>query len=444
MGDAAATQARVDAFLAEVTARLRPTLDKSACAGAKLGATGTAVRSLLWKWAGSATHASQLTAQLTIRRKALTSAFSKVEDAGGCATNVDAVRTQVFVDRLVADIVAAFGGSVALSACELRQVAQVAGIAVGAALAPTLIAAEPLYADTAVREFNALTPENVMKWGPIEPTPGVWNFAPADALVDLAAAQGMQVKGHTLVWHSQLPNYINFLTPPAMLRSFMEEHISTLVGHYRGRVFAWDVVNEAVADDGSGLRPTYFFNQLGPGYIADAFRLAHAADPHALLLYNDYNAEFVNSKSDYIYGMVQQLLSDGVPIHGVGLQMHVTANGSPVNQPSLAANIQRFVNLGLVVNISEMDVGIRALMGDQASKLAEQRQIYQDVIAVCRSIVGCHAVTFWGFTDKYSWIDSTFGPDEPLLFDDAYNAKPAYFGVREAFFNSGPFICLAP
>ena len=182
------------------------------------------------------------------------------------------------------------------------------------------------YADTLAREFNFITSENVMKWGPIQPEPDKWNFGPADALVEFAQKHDMKVKGHCLIWHEALPKWVNAEMTPEQLREAVRKHIFALVGHYKGKVYAWDVVNEAV-DDKEGLRKTLFLDKLGEGYIAEAFRLAHEADPDVMLIYNDYGGEGLGGKSDRIYELVKKLKADGVPIHGVGLQMHISRHG---------------------------------------------------------------------------------------------------------------------
>jgi GH35 family endo-1,4-beta-xylanase len=192
------------------------------------------------------------------------------------------------------------------------------------------------------------------------------------------------------------------------------------------------VLNEAVADDGSGLRDTVFLRGLGPGYIADAFRLAREADPQALLFYNDYSAEGLGAKSDRVYELVRGLVEAGVPIDGVGLQAHFSATGYP-RAADIAANMRRLAELGLLVNISEMDVRISGLSGSQSARFERQRQVYREVVGVCVAEPACHAVTFWGFTDAHSWIDEFFAPDDPLLFDEQYRPKPAFFGVEDAF-----------
>jgi endo-1,4-beta-xylanase len=269
-----------------------------------------------------------------------------------------------------------------------------------------------------------------MKWGQIERQQGERSYGPADEIVAFAGARGIRVKGHALVWHGDSPAWLPGLSS-ADVRAALEDHVRTTVGRYRGRVAAWDVVNEAVADDRAGLRDTVYLQKLGPGYIEEAFWLAREADPDALLIYNDYGAEGLNRKSDVVYELVRDLVRRGVPIGGVGLQMHLDAASRP-STADIARNVRRLAELGLLVNLSEMDVRVARLQGDATARLEEQRRVYHDVIAVCVADPGCDAVTFWGFTDRHSWIDQFFGPDDPLLFDESYRAKPAYFGTLAA------------
>jgi endo-1,4-beta-xylanase len=310
----------------------------------------------------------------------------------------------------------------------LRTAGKAAGLLVGAATFPAALQ-EERYAKALAREFNFITPENEMKWEAIHPEPDKWNFGPADTLVKFAQKHGMKVKGHCLVWHAALPKWVNAQMTPEELRGAVRKHILGEVGHYKGKVYAWDVVNEAV-DDKEGLRKSLFFDKLGEGYIAEVFRLAHEADPKALLIYNEYGAEGLGGKSDRVYELVKKLKADGVPIGGVGLQMHISAKGYP-KPADIAANVQRLAALGLKVNISEMDVRIREVKGELSERLELQRKVYNDVIAACIQEKGFMGVTFWGFTDAHSWVDHYFGADDPLLFDEGYKPKPAYEGVMD-------------
>jgi endo-1,4-beta-xylanase len=307
-------------------------------------------------------------------------------------------------------------------AVTLRQAAQERKLLVGAAVFPEGLKDEA-YAGLLAREFNALTPENAMKWEPIHPNPNEWRFEAADQLVEFAASKGMKVTGHTLVWHQQLPDYVKWLSARDLRRA-MRRHIQEVVGRYKGKVHGWDVVNEAI-DDKEGLRKTLFLEKLGDGYIAEAFRAAHRADPGAVLYYNDYGCDGLGPKSDRLFNLLLQLRADRVPVHGVGLQMHVTGRDCP-KEEDIAANVRRLAGLGLRVRVSEMDVRIRDLPGTLPERLEVQAQVYRRVLTVCLREKRFEGVTFWGFTDKHSWVHKQFGEDHPLLFDDKLQPKPAY------------------
>jgi endo-1,4-beta-xylanase len=311
----------------------------------------------------------------------------------------------------------------------LRDAAAQGGRLVGAAVYSSGLASDPTYAGAAGRHFNYLTAEWEMKWDPVQKIPGVFDFSGGDAVVAFAESRGMRVKGHALVWHGATPSWVEALSPPE-LRIALEDHIRTVAGHYRGRVYAWDVVNEAIDDSVPGLRSTVFSRGLGRDYVAEAFRLARRADPDAELVYNDYGGEGLNRKSDDVYALVKDLKQRGL-VDGVGLQMHISAAGFPA-VADIQANIQRLADLGLQVNLSEMDVRIRDAAGDTATRLQRQRQVYRDVVAACVAVPRCEAVTLWGFTDAHSWIDGAFGADDPLVFDEQYRAKPAFFGLEDA------------
>jgi endo-1,4-beta-xylanase len=312
----------------------------------------------------------------------------------------------------------------------LRAAAESAGKLVGAAVQSSLLT-DARYSAAFARHFDSATAEYEMKWDPIERTRGSEDFSGGDAIAAFAAAHGMQVKGHALVWHQAVPSWVAGLSADD-LRTEFTRHITSVASHYRGRVVAWDVVNEAIDDNGFGLRNSVFRQKLGDRYIADAFRAAHAADPQALLFYNDYGGEAMGGKSDAVYALVSGLVAEGVPINGVGLQMHARA-ASPPDSAAVAANMRRLAALGLRVNISEMDVRIGDLGGATAANLDRQKAVYHDMVAVCVAEPACHGVTFWGFTDAHSWIYSQYGADAPLLFDTQYAPKPAFYGAFDAF-----------
>ena len=319
------------------------------------------------------------------------------------------------------------GGTDAGPQPTLRSVASISGRFAGAALSAAHLG-ESDYAAVAAAQFSVATPENEMKWNATEAMRDIFTFGGGDAVVAFAAQNSILVKGHTLVWHNQLPSWVPAIQDAGDLHDALINHVTQVVSHYRGQVVAWDVVNEAIADNGQSLRNSIFFQVLGAGYIDDAFRAAHAADPDARLYYNDYGAEGMNAKSDAVYVLVQGMLSRGIPINGVGLEMHTGTAASSPSAADVARNMQRLADLGLDVVISEMDVQICA------SDVSAQSTRFHDIVAQCVAQPACKAVTFWGVPDKYSWLNGqTCTFPRPLLFDDNYGAKPAYTGVMDAF-----------
>jgi endo-1,4-beta-xylanase len=361
---------------------------------------------------------------------------------------------------------AAFGlgsGAGGVPEQSLREAAQASGLLIGTAVRPPALS-EPAYAATLAREFNMLEPEDALKWEVVHPERQSYDFSQADQIVDFAARHGMKVRGHTLVWHRQNPKWLTEgKYTSGELAEILEKHIKTVVGHCRGKIFAWDVVNEAFDELHPGeLRSTIWRDQPGiaiassyepratsnPGrselearsskqsysYIERCFRWAHEADPQALLFYNEAEAETMNPKSDAIYAMVRDFRQRGVPIDGVGLQMHIANLHADV--ASIAANIQRFTALGVQVHITEMDVAlpVDAEGNARAEDLQLQADIYRQIATACVSHPGCTAIQTWGFTDKYSWIGSHSKKTQgaALLFDRNYQAKPAYDALRGA------------
>lgn len=292
---------------------------------------------------------------------------------------------------------------------------------------------DPGYAALVGGAFDLVTPEDALKWGSVEPRRGAPDYADADAIIAFAEAHAQVIRGHTLVWHLQLPAWVEGLAP-ADLRAALDAHIDRTVGRYRGRVAIWDVVNEAL-DDAGGLRDSVFLRALGPGYVADAFRRAHAADPAALLAYNDYGLEGDGPKTDAAVALLAGLLADGVPVHVVGLQAHLTAYELAIGdttETELRHAIQRFGALGLRVHLTELDLRVAALPVEPAARLAYQAAAYQRVVAICRDEPACDVVSFWGATDRDSWLDRGATDEDPLPWDDAGAPKPAVDAIRRA------------
>lgn len=303
-----------------------------------------------------------------------------------------------------------------LAASTLGAAAAEKGRYFGAAVAANHLG-ESDYAATLDREFNSVTPENEMKWDAVERTRNSFTFGSADQIVSHAQGKGMKVRGHTLVWHSQLPGWVGGLAA-GDLRSAMNNHITKVMQHYQGRIAAWDVVNEAFQDGNSGARRSSpFQDKIGNGFIEEAFRTARAADPAAKLCYNDYNTDGQNAKSNAVYAMVRDFKARGVPIDCVGFQSHFNSQ-SPV-PGDYQQNLQRFADLGVDVQITELDI--------EGSGTA-QADSYRRVVQACLAVSRCTGITVWGVTDKYSWRAS----GTPLLFDNNYGKKAAYTSVLSA------------
>jgi len=307
--------------------------------------------------------------------------------------------------------------------------------------------------DLITREFNSVTAENAMKWGVIRPDGINWQWERADRLVDFAGKHRMDALGHTLVWHSQVPASLfvdadrNPLSRDALLAK-MHEHIDTLVGRYKGRVWAWDVVNEAV-DEGNGWRRSQWHQVIGDDFMERAFRFAHAADPKAQLLYNDYNMHNPQKRA-FLVDVLKGYLARGVPIHGVGMQGHVG-----LAYPDLAEwerSIATYAGMGLKVHITELDVDVlptptdtgadvanrsaysremdpwpQGLSDEMQEKLADRYETLFRILLRHRASV--ERVTFWGLHDGISWKNNfpvRGRTNYPLLFDRQMNPKPAY------------------
>ncbi len=276
------------------------------------------------------------------------------------------------------------------------------------------------------QQFNMVTPGNEMKWDTTEPSNGTFNFAPGQQIVSYAQANSERVRCHNLVWHSQLPSWVSSL-PSNQVQSAMETHITREAGNYKGSCYAWDVVNEPFNDDANGTpRADVFFNAMGIGYIADALKTAHAADPNAKLYLNDYNIEGVNAKSNSMFNLAQSLLSQGVPLNGIGFESHFVLGGIPSD---MQANMQRFANLGLDVAVTELDDRIQ--LPASSANLTQQASEFSKVVQDCLNVSRCVGVTQWAVGDADSWVPGAFsGQGAATMFDQSYNPKPAFTSVQ--------------
>jgi endo-1,4-beta-xylanase len=284
------------------------------------------------------------------------------------------------------------------------------------------------FLSTATPEFNLVTAENCMKWDALEPSQNNFNWTEADKLMNWAKANNYQVHGHTFVWHSQAPGWIQNLSASAM-ESAMNNHIDKVMERYKGQILVWDVANEVFEENGS-YRNSFWYRTMGKSFIEKAFIRARAADPSAKLIYNDYNLEYTGPKSDAAYNMLKDFKSRGIPVDGIGFQMHLDIQYA-IDYDDFARNMQRFADLGLEIYVTEMDV--RVSSNTNSSELEKQASYYKNIIEKCMAQPAVKAIQVWGFTDKYSWVPQTFpGRDNALIFDKSYNPKPAYYAMQAA------------
>jgi endo-1,4-beta-xylanase len=278
-------------------------------------------------------------------------------------------------------------------------------------------------------QFDMATPGNEMKWDTTEPSNGVFNFGPGDQIVSFAKSHGMRVRGHNLVWNSQLPSWVSSL-PSSQVKAAMETHITTEVSHYKGQLYAWDVVNEPLTSSGGFVQDAFTagFGGSGEAYIADALRTAHAADPNAKLYLNDFGIEGENAKSNAMLSLVQTLLQQGVPINGVGFESHFILGQVPSN---MEANLARFAALGVDVAVTELDDRIQ--LPASSANLQQQANDFASVVRDCRAVSRCVGITQWGIGDADSWIPGAFsGFGAATMFDQNYQPKPSFTSTLAA------------
>ncbi|MFB9292296.1 endo-1,4-beta-xylanase [Persicitalea jodogahamensis] len=317
---------------------------------------------------------------------------------------------------------------------------------IGVAVAPRNLTGPE--AELIIKQFSSVTPENAMKMGPIHPEENRYFWQDADAIVDFAQKNGLKVRGHTLCWHNQTPRW--FFTDASgnqvsreVLLARLKQHITDVMSRYKGKIYAWDVVNEAVPDGGESIyRPSKFYEIIGEDYIEKAFEYAHAVDPEAKLFYNDYNTENT-AKRDKIFQIVKKLKDKKVPIHGVGLQGHWSID-EPTSQ-ELEASIEKFASLGLDVQVTELDLSVYPKEHERRAKketddgiltedmVKKQTAQYKMLFDTFRKHKGTlTGVTFWNVSDRSSWLDNFPVPgrkDYPLLFDQNYQPKEAFWQV---------------
>ena len=294
-----------------------------------------------------------------------------------------------------------------------------------------LFGSDPRYAQTLTDHFDAITPEWDMKWDHTEPQPGQWNFGPADAVVDYALAHGMSVHGHCLVWSQELPSWVTDGDwTKASLEAVLKQHIQTEVSHFAGRVHEWDVVNEPFNNDGS-YTDNVFLRVIGPDYVSLALQWAHEADPSATLFLNDYNIDWPGPKEQAMLTLARQLLADGVPLGGIGMEEHLSLSWAP-SPTQLADAMSDFASLGLKLEITESDVDTTGFDGTPAQRITAEAGVFGELASACRAQPACTRFTVWGVSDAVSWLGAAA---DGLPFDADYTATPSWQAILDGLVN---------
>ncbi|WP_033216349.1 endo-1,4-beta-xylanase [Kitasatospora phosalacinea] len=333
----------------------------------------------------------------------------------------------------------------------LRALGAQQKLGIGTAVDDAHLGSDKPYTDLVANQFSVVTPENAMKWEAVEPTRGTYDWTAADRLVAFAGQHGQQVRGHTLLWHNQLPSWLttgvdNGTVTKDQLRDILRKHVTDEVTHFRGKIWQWDVANEVFANSWdanalpNGLNgDDFWIKNLGEGVVADVFRWAHQADPKALLFYNDYNIagqDGTNAKFQAVHDFFAKLRAQGVPIDGIGEQGHLdTQYGFDAQR--FQADLQAYGDLGLKVAVTEADV--RTFVNNSTeqvptSQLAAFAQPYEfsEMLKGCQLVEQCISFTAWGVYDGDSWIPGTFaGTGYGLLYDVNMAPKPAYYALQQ-------------
>lgn len=319
--------------------------------------------------------------------------------------------------------------------CTLATLADALGVHVGAAFVQDND--EPVFRDTLVRHFDSTTAP--LYWESTQRTPGTFDFSIPDEVVALAEANGLRVRGHPLVWgRLGLPAYVRNATSAEELRTLLRGQLAAVLGRYRGRIRQYDAVNEPItflgADEGTdGLDGNVFWRLLGPGWVREALDLVHGLDPDAALFVNEFGVMAPGPKQERFYALIRDLVDGGAPITGVGFQGHIRPpflRDYDPTQEEIEATVRRFTDLGLRVEITEIDVTIDP---SATGALDAQAETYRRLTLGCFRVPGCDGITTWGVTDKYTWIRDFFAVDgAPLLFDAEFQPKPAYLAVADA------------
>lgn len=376
---------------------------------------------------------------------------ASTDESGTLCLGFNSTDAEYYIDNVRIVDVADFGYDRSDAENSIRHYAEQCGKNIGIAVATgdanffsAMNDDSKVITQTVSSQFNMIVAGNEMKFDAMEPEQGNFKFETADKLVAFAEQHQMKVRGHTLVWHSQLPGWLgagsegasnnNNYTRDELLK-IMENHITTIVSHYKGRVHEWDVVNECVSDNSTQtLRNSIWQKVIGESFIDSAFVYARRADPDAKLYINDYSVEFAgNNKADRYYNLVKKLVARGVPIDGVGLQAHLYQGA--VDSAKLDRNMKRYAELGLNCIITELDISLPTSQFGSQTAYEKQAADYRKIVNVTLNNANSPSLLIWGSSDAYSWIpgSTNYTRGEPLLFDTYFCAKPAYYAVRDAY-----------
>ncbi|WP_128330492.1 endo-1,4-beta-xylanase [Apibacter sp. HY039] len=306
---------------------------------------------------------------------------------------------------------------------------------IGFTVNSTLLNQDSKFRKILIEEASTLTPEYGMKMRTLLPSKDKYYWKEADDFVEFATNHNKRIHGHTLIWHTSTPDWVNNFTGDRNAWiELMKNYIHTVVGRYKGKITSWDVVNEAFLEDGS-YRPTIWYQKIGPEYIEFAFRFAHEADPNALLFYNDFGTDYLYKKSIAIGKMIELLQSKKIAIHGIGLQMHTRIK---LNEDYLTKAFTYFTKYNILIHISELDIRLGTNANpvhEFSEELAmEQKKQYKMIAKIFKDLVPeklQYGITIWGVSDAHSWLTQL--PEWPLLYDKDYQKKPAYYGLQEVF-----------
>ncbi|MBP5451148.1 MAG: endo-1,4-beta-xylanase [Treponema sp.] len=283
-----------------------------------------------------------------------------------------------------------------------------------------------------IKDFSSvIVSENSMKWSNIRPKKTFWNWNDVDKIVEFGQENKISIKFHTLFWHNQNSSFLSSMKTKEEATEMMDEHINTIMERYKGKIAYYDVVNEMFEEDGS-FRKTIWYNLMGEDYIEHALRTARAADPDAKLYLNEYNNENLgNAKADAMFNLIKKFVDEGVPIDGVGMQLHL-ATDLPFDKEAIRANVKRYADIGIDVSFSEVDVRMPDKKSQDESEIKKQEEIYTALVDIAKTEPNVKTFIVWGLSDKDTWVPGTFpGYGSPCLYDRAMNKKPVYQAIKE-------------